>query len=262
MNIIIFSKDRAAQLDLFIRSMKEYFKECNNHKINILYTYSNEKFKQGYNELIEIYPEINFIKETNFKNDTLNQINPEVKYTVFFVDDIIWKEPFSTTDKEFKIFENNSDILCLSLRINPNLNYCYPASQKMVLPKTYNNGIWYWRGETGDYGYPMSLDGHIFRTKEIIPLLQKLPYKNPNSLESMLASFPLTLPKMICYEKSKIINNPANKVQTNNPNKHGSIRSEFLNQKFISGYMIDLEPYRNLNNTQCHLELPISFIKR
>lgn len=39
LNIIVFSKDRPAQLELFLRSMKLYFTEFYEHKINILYTF-------------------------------------------------------------------------------------------------------------------------------------------------------------------------------------------------------------------------------
>lgn len=261
MNIIIFSKDRAAQLDLFLRSMEEYFQEYNNFKIKILYTYSNEEFKRGYEILKSLYSYPYFIKEENFKNNLLTLIDSKEKYTVFFVDDIIWKDYFSFKSEEFQNFENDENILALSLRVNPYLNYCYPASQKMTKPKSMENNIWYWKGESGDFGYPMSLDGHIFRTKDILPLLKKINYKNPNDLEGKLSSIPINKPKMICFDKSKIINNAVNKVQTNNSNKYGNISADYINHQFLSGYMIDLKNFREINNTQCHIEIPISFIK-
>lgn len=264
MNIVVFSKDRAAQLDLFLRSMEEYFAEYNYFKVNVLYTFSNDSFYLGYESLFDLHPGVNFVRETNFKNDLVSLIS-DYEYTVFFVDDIIWKDKFSIRDKEFSIFENSTNIdkkvLCLSLRINPDLNYCYTANIPMKKPKFFGGGMWEWKGASGDYGYPMSLDGHIFRTKEIKPYLQKLNYKNPNNLEGILASVPLANPYMLCYENSKIVNNPANKVQTNNPNKHGNISAEYLNDKFLDGYMIDLEPFKGLKNTQCHMELPITFIE-
>ena len=54
LNIIVFSRDRACQLELFIRSMKFYFKEFYQYNINVLYTYSNNKFKEGYEKLFKI----------------------------------------------------------------------------------------------------------------------------------------------------------------------------------------------------------------
>ena len=61
-NFTIFSKDRSCQLSLLLSSMKEFIKEFETLKINVLYTYSNDFFKQGYDKLIPIYNNINFIK--------------------------------------------------------------------------------------------------------------------------------------------------------------------------------------------------------
>lgn len=258
MNIIVFSKDRACQLELFLRSMSEYFREFNSFKINILYTYSNEFFKNGYDKLInKYYTNINWIKENNFKNDLLSVINKNEKYTIFFVDDIIWKNYFSIKDEEFKIFEQDERILTLSLRLHPNLTYCYTMNIPLTPTKS---KIWKWRGLAGDYGYPMSLDGHFFRTTEIINLLNILEYKNPNQLEALLAINPINKPLMLCYDKSIIFNNPINKVQTNNPNRHGNITAEYLNQEFLKGFIIDLEKFRHIDNESCHKEIPIKFI--
>jgi len=257
-NIIIFSKDRACQLELFIRSMSEYFEEFNSLKINILYTFTNNFFKQGYDKLISKYSNLNWVKENNFKNNLVSFIDINNKYTIFFVDDIVWKNKFSLNDNEFKDFEKNNNILTLSLRLHPNLTYCYSANIPM---KQLNTTVWNWRGMQPDFGYPMSLDGHFFRTNEIIGLVKGLPYKNPNQFEAVLAAYPINKPLMSCYEKSIIFNNPANKVQTNNPNKHGNISAEYLNQEFLNGNIIDLEQYRGIDNESCHKEVPIKFIK-
>lgn len=257
MNVICFSRDRACQLELFLRSMKTFFKEFDLFEIKILYKYSNQKFKSGYDKIIKKYKNVLFIKENNFKRDLLSMIK-ENKYSIFFVDDIVWKEPFSLNCKEFENFKKDKSILTLSLRLHPNLIYCYTANVNMI---PLLNNVWNWRGLPGDYGYPMSLDGHFFRTEEIIGLLKGMPYSNPNQLEALLAMYPINKPKMICCEKSIIFNNPCNKVQTNNPNKHGDVTAEYLNQEFINGNIIDLNPFIGLNNESCHKEMPIKLKK-
>lgn len=256
-NIIIFSKDRASQLDMFLRSMECYFKEYSDNKISILYTYSNDFFKKGYDILLEKYPEINFLLEKSFKKDMLSLIVEENKYSVFFVDDIIWKSNFTVYCNDFATFEKDIDILTFSLRLHPNLTYCYTANINMIPLK---NNIWKWEKCLGDYCYPMSLDGHFFRTKEIFTLLKNLNYKNPNQLEAQMACNPLQNQKMICCEKSSIFNNPCNKVQTNNYNKHGNITANYINQEFLKGKLLDFKIYENLDNESCHKEMPIVFI--
>jgi hypothetical protein len=258
-NIIIFSFNRAAQCELFLRSMKKYFKEYNNFKINVLYKYSDNFYKKGYEKLKGIYPEINFILENNFKVDLLSLINITNEYTIFFVDDMVWKNPFTLNCDEFEIFKNDKDILTFSLRLHPKLNYCYTANVKMN-PIPYK--IWKWYGLPGDYGYPMSLDAHFFRTNDIINHLKNLQYNNPNQLESILAMYPLNKSKMICCEDSFLFNNPINKVQINNPNRHGNITAEFLNTQFLNNYFIDLSVFDGLKNDSCHKEVSIEFVKQ
>jgi len=264
LNIIVFSKDRAAQLELFIRSMKFYFKEFYEYKINILYTYSSDKFKEGYEKLFSIYNDsnISYIKETqDFKRHVIMLLDLENPYTVFFVDDIVFKNHFTLKSKQFKLFTLNDEILTLSLRLHPYLTYCYAARIRMVSPNFDSNLLFKWQGSQGDYNYPMSLDGHFFRTKEIVAITKVLTFNNPNSYESMLASYPLNRSKMICFEESIIVNNPINKVQNWNNNVHGNVSAEFLNDKFLEDYVIDLEDFKGLKNKSCHQEIEIKLIK-
>jgi len=262
-NIIVFSKDRSQQLELFIRSMKLYFEEFSKYNINILYTYSNDEYKAGYEKLFKIHnnENIKYIKEGIFKNDVLLLLNPDNPYSVFFVDDIVFKNPFTLKSKVFRLFTLNDDILSLSLRLHPHLTYCYAAKVRMTPPQFERNNIFNWYGQSGDYGYPMSLDGHFFRTSDILPLTRAISFKNPNSYESILAGYPLNRKKLICFGESVIVNNPVNKVQNFNNNVHGKISASFLNKKFLDGYIIDLEDFKGLKNTSCHQEIEINFIK-
>jgi hypothetical protein len=254
-NWTIFSRDRSCQLELLLRSTKEYYKEYNTTKINVLYTYSTEFFKAGYDKLIEEYPEINFLKETNFKSDLISLINQKYKYTIFFVDDQLFKEPFSLEE----LPSDFDDIACVSLRLHPRLDYCYTMNTHMK--PTYKT-IWEWKNCLCDYGYVMSLDSHVFLTTEIYSKIFSLHYSNPNSLEGILACYPINKPCMMCYDKSKTINNPCNKVQTNNPNRHGNISEEYLNQEYLNNNIIELDIFRGIDNESCHKDMPIKLKKK
>lgn len=263
LNIIVFSKDRAAQLELFLRSMKLYFKEFDQYKINVLYTYSNDNFKIGYEKVFKIQnnKNINYIKESlKFKDHILLLLNQENPYTIFFVDDNVFKNSFTLESKQFKLFTMNDDILTLSLRLHPYLTYCYPARIRMKSPNFDSNLIFKWYGESGDYGYPMSLDGHFFRTKEFSALTKVLNFNNPNSYESILAGYPFNRLKMICFEESIIINNPINRVQNYNNNIHGTISAEYINNEFLNDKVIDIEIFKGIKNISCHQEIEIKLI--
>ena len=264
LNIIVFSRDRACQLELFLRSMKFYFKEFSQYKINVLYTYSDTKFKEGYDKLFKIHNDenINYIIETDkFKNHVLELLDPENPYTIFFVDDNVFKNHFTLDCKQFKLFTLDNNILTLSLRLHPHLIYCYAARVRMTAPNFDSNLLYKWYGADGDYGYPMSLDGHFFRTSDISVLTKSLTFNNPNSYESILSCYPLNRMKMICFENSVIINNPINKVQTFNNNFHGDVTAEYLNDSFLDGYVIDLYNFKELKNISCHQEIEIKLIK-
>jgi len=245
MNIIIFSKDRGCQLELLLRSMKIHFKEWDKQKISILYTYSNVPFKNGYEITKKLHPEFNYVLEKDFKKDLLSLMDKTIELSTFLVDDIIFKEDFSMGDEKIKQIEEDGDVLCLSLRLHPNLTYCYPAKVKMISPYLHSGYVpkhnkFTWYGKTGDFGYPMSLDGSIFRTYDIMVRLEKLNYNNPITLESNLAASPIMRPIMMMFDKSIIVNNPVNKVQTFNQNVHGNISADFINEQYLKGKKISL----------------------
>lgn len=257
LNIIIFSKDRACQLDLLLTSMHKMFKEYAQYNINVLYTSSADEYESAYTKLKRMHQHIKLISEQDFRGDLISLINPENNYTVFLVDDDVWKEPFTIKCNELKALEEDDDILCLSLRLDQNLTYCYTLNVDMKTPVFSSNSTWEWGKFSDDFGYPMSLDGHIFRTKDITPLVSQLPYNTPNTLEAALSKNPPNRHKMICMEKAPIFNIPINKVQTQYSNRHGSVSAEYLNKLFNSYYRISLAPLIGYNNKACHQEVDV-----
>ena len=270
MNIVIFSKDRAAQLDLFLRSMKNFFPEWHRYRdVHVLYTYSNEAFGAGYVKTVTLHPEMHYVYENPgmFKMDTINLIDKNRNFTMFFVDDNVFKNRFSLQCEEVKEFALREDIACVSLRLCPRINYCYTMNIPMDTPKFLEEKrfIWKWYGASqGDWSYPMSLDGHLFKTEEILPLLMVLSYSNPNTMEGVLANSPFNTPLMICFEDSKIFNVPANKVQNVNNNRHGNISAGAINEQYLIGgnrlslNKLLLNPL-SINNTSCHQDVPLEW---
>jgi hypothetical protein len=67
----------------------------------------------------------------------------------------------------------------------------------------------------------MSIDGNVYRTADLLPLLSRLKFDNPNSLEAAMAHNPLPHPFMSMYQDApRLINIPSNRVQDNFPNRH------------------------------------------
>lgn len=238
--------------------MQKMFRQYKSHNITLLYTASNSYYRRGYLMLERSHKNVNFIHENNFKSNLVDNLDPDKKYTVFFVDDIVWKENFSIDCDELDIMDQDTDILCLSLRLDPNLTYCYAYNTEMDAPLFDKDLTWSWDGAEGDFGYPMSLDGHIYRTKDLLPLISKLHYHNPNTLEGRLSENPIKKNKMICLKKAPLFNIPINKVQNYNTNRHGNISAKYLNKMFLAGYRISLHTLIGFNNNACHQEVDIS----
>ena len=264
LHFIIFSKNRACQLDLLLRSIETFFYSLEEIGISVLYTTTDIDFELGYEKLKTKFNWVEFHKEHreagSFKIQLLRLVQSNVPYLAFLVDDNFFKNNFALQDPVFQIFENRNDILCLSLRLGINIEYCYSLDKKSPPPKFESKGVWKWKGKPGDWSYPMSLDGHIFRVDQIMPLLKKCPYSNPNILESQLSKNPPPLSRMICYDQSRIMNLPLNKVQNIYPNRSGNLDVAKLNDLYFSkNQQIDLEPLKHFVNISPHQELDIQF---
>jgi len=261
-NFIVFSKDRACQLELLLRSMKKHFTEWPMVKTSILYTYSTDDFRLGYEKTKQYHPEFSYVQEQpgRFKDQVIELIKPENQATMFFVDDQVFKDRFNLKTDQVRRFLMHSNIICLSLRMCPRLSYCYTEKRSTPPPKFTPMYEWFWPDQAGDWAYPHALDAHLFRTEDILPLAKELDYSNPNTFEGALASRPpLHKPFMICFEESKVINIPVNKVQTANSNHCGNIPADYLNKEYLSSKRISLSNIEIFKNISAHQEIPIIF---
>lgn len=269
MNIIIFSKDRAAQLDLLLRSLKYNFKEFDSCKIHVLYDSSEEDFYKGYLLLSEdknLCVNVEFVSDKlygTFRESLLKILNLKNELSMFLVDDIIFKSSFSLSDKEIEFVKNNEQIIAHSLRLWNGINHCYATNKPNSIPAFVKRYIWNWTSAEGDWGYPMSVDGNIYRTKFIFDKIKEINFRNPNQLEANLAATAdRTKQYMSCYvEESKLLNVPANIVQTTFSNRHGNIIDvKELNNNFLSGKKLSFEHILNCSNNTVHVELPFKWI--
>jgi hypothetical protein len=206
----------------------------------------------------------------SFKKDLLNLLKGKENnpLTMFLVDDIIFKSHWSFEDEEIKSIEQNTLLLCCSLRLYEGITECYATNSPSEPPTFVKGNVWCWYGAKGDWGYPYSLDGNIYRTLDICHKLQNSEFLNPNQLEAVMnvnnmSSVGLGSPSrpayMICYKKdSKLVNIPANRVQDEFANRVGNIMSpQEMNELFLTGNQISLDTVKDLANKTVHVELPI-----
>jgi hypothetical protein len=260
---IVFSKDKAIKLNLLLDSI---FKNSKNlFNVHVLYEHSNNDFRSSYNNLIDLYSDKN-VKWTNVEGDfreTLLNLVKEAKekYTCFFTDDdVLYK---SIDDNSFlDVLEKDKNSFCFSTRLGLNVKKCYTMGSDNVIRPEYNDGkimFWDWKVHYLDFGFPLSIHGHIFRTKEIYKLSKKVDFTNPEELESSLQMFD-TFPKskMYSFVDSVSVNLPIN-LTVNEDNYSNEEYLNSINEDYLENKKMDLETidFSEINACYKHLNINI-----
>jgi hypothetical protein len=268
-NTIIFSKDRACQLNLLLESMKKNIIQYNDLDVSVIWKSSTDNYKKGYDILMKKFPEINFISQSeDFKNDVLVLLNKDgYRYVQFGVDDDV---VYGKYDMEMglKCMENE-DVFTYSPRLGKNTIWCHNLDyeHKFVLEEETTETIrWNWTKSYGDIGYPLTLDFGLFRISEIKKMIKTIGFTNPNYLEGNLASTYQYYfrEQMAAPISSCVIGIPNNIVNSSHPNKHAEkfgITAAALNIKYLTGEIIDLNAMDFSTIKGCHQEIEYIFKK-
>ena len=73
---IVFSKDRAVQLDAVLHSFYLHCQDADQVNISVLYMATDERHARQYKTLMGDYPRVTFIEQTNFRKDILSMLSP------------------------------------------------------------------------------------------------------------------------------------------------------------------------------------------
>jgi hypothetical protein len=249
----------------------------NNINVSVLYKATSLDYQKGYSFLkndIILKHGRNFIDQddssSSFKDQVLKLFKDECEYTMFLVDDILFKNEFKF--ELLKELQNNKRAICASLRLAKHITHCYPTKQDVKVPQEVLNSnnkeivSFKWKDAEGDWGYPMSADGHIFKTSFIKKVIDMIDFKNPNQMESKMAELAnrgyfLAFPEMICMKDNSVLFNiPANRVQEEFKNRHGNLYTpEALNELFLKGQKIIYSKYWEMENNAPHMETEMEF---
>lgn len=261
LEVLVFSKDRACQLDALLRSTQQFLKI--DHRINVLFKASEEVYFSAYQKLMNEHPSINWIEEENFREDLLNGLSPafnENRFVMFLVDDIVFTRTY-TGGENLKQFTQNEDILTISLRLGSEVSFCHPRNAE-TKPFDFKSGNrWEWmKANSGYWNYPMSVDGNIFKARDILPYIDSLSFTNPNNFEATMSSKPIQKPYMMAEKDPFLVNLALNIVQTSYNNPCGDIEVEYLNTEYLNGERIDYEKIIQHSYVSCHISPALSFM--
>jgi hypothetical protein len=202
--------------------------------------------------------------------DTLGQV--QTKNVFFLVDDNMFIEPVDLG--EFSAHATTFSVP--TLRLGENLDRSYTVQRPQLKPqfveyRTQSENLtspskmlsWCWGGGELDWGYPLSVDGHIFQRHEVLAMAESIEFDSPNTLEGNLQRFNKAYQWRagICFRKSKLINIPYNKVQTDFENIHGEVHQDEMLQLWSDGFRIDRASYYRVINESAHQEMPLRVVK-
>lgn len=240
---IVFSRDRACQLDALLHSIREFAFGLF-APLHVLYTSSDADFEHGYSICASEHSAI-LVREANFREDTLLLL-PEDGPVCFFTDDDVfyrWVGRVPLKDA----FEDER-ILAFSLRLGRNTSYCYPLAQTQPPPRVHERRdflTWFWQDAAFDFSYPLSLDGHVLRAEDVRTLVNGHDFQNPNQLEDVLARQASRMshrPKLAAFANSCLVGVPANLVNVTHRNRFAGLEiatARALNERYLAGERID-----------------------
>lgn len=265
---ILFSKDRAMQLDAALRSFYLHCENCGLPCLTVIYKVSNELHDRHYQQLATEYPKVLFLREHDFKAQVVAGL-AGYEYVLFLVDDNIFTRRFSINEIMDSLAAND-DALGFSLRLGTNTDFCYPLQKRQSIPAYAivppNFLKFNWVTGSGDFGYPLEVSSSVYRVADIYELLQKNYYINPNTLEMILAgkrgAFFASKPYLLCNYDSIAFCNPVNRVQDTCKNVAGltfHYTAEQLARLFAGGHRIDVAKYSGFLSNGCHQETALPF---
>jgi hypothetical protein len=260
MKFLVFSKDRPYQLDAFLRTARDNA-GISLADISVLYRYT-DSFKNDIETVKSENLEVSFIEQDDFRSDVISWVGSVKSDTVSFATDDALFTRSVPSEKIANILVANKNITTFSLRMGLHLEHCYPTNSQQHIPNgTVQGGVFVWDAEQaeGDWGYPLSVDGHVFRREFVKSMLESFNFSNPNSLESNWQSLKhLVSPFVCCLPKSCYFNVPLNRVQDEYANRSGNVLPEQLAHEYRKGKRFAAKSVLSMLNISAHQEIEIA----
>jgi hypothetical protein len=287
-HLVIFSRNRAAQLDLLIRSLAINCPQLFN--IYVIYRADSDDFITGYNLLCSesayYFPNsINWLPQNSLKEDFIQSCNENYTLTCLGTDDCVFYRKCQIQPSQIEnLFNNDKRLLTFSFRLGENTivqNYVTGQRQPPLSrynPQKYSTSfgenilIWNYNlcNSQLNYGYPYSYDFHCYKTSVLVDIIRRfetLPdlrswegcLCNPDNRTRMGIN-PL-INRMASFEHSYVVNVPINSVQDVKiplGAKH-QLSPEELNQRFLDGERLSILCMDSIDIVGAHQDIPLIF---
>lgn len=271
--IIIYTSNRAMQLDLLLRSMERFIDGYDPQKVWVFY--KPPLHWHGYIEIGNKYPGLNFWPQNNFRRDLKNLTKQiKSKYVLGLCDDYIFINPLKI-DIYYVIGDYSKELLrrkCVNLWLTQGMDFCFSQDRKMETPSYHYKDTdcfwWDWtkiKDPKSDWGYPHNVAGHIYRTDYFLQMLrwsdlmsfrvsQRYPlfvhWQGLNTLEMAMNRWRRkSTPYMAGLFKQTLlhiaVNTAQNEYMFNQVGEKLEQTQDALAGAYLKGYQIKLEPFLN-----------------
>lgn len=270
-DVIIYTKDRACQLDLLLRSIKDNFLNVN--KVWVLEDWSNKEFKAGYDKIKSLDYSLNvtYIRQTRktFYNILKGAVeNSKTGFILPLCDDDVFIRGTDITAISNYV---NDDVIGIHLRLSSDLTVNYGKRGVLPMPELFPAGDylkWDWTtyNVPARWGYAYQAGGLIYATEFFKHMINNIKFDLPNSLETALMGGRYKWKKKftVAFKHSPIVNISVNRIQNDVPNRGGrdvNYPPSELNSIFLSGFIIDTTDLYNMINNCEFIEIPLKFME-
>jgi hypothetical protein len=270
-DVVIYSKNRAAQLDLLLRSIRRNF--ANVGRVFVLNDFDGDVHYNSYVKVWEKDYGLNIVFRTQTRKTFYDVLlkaaaDSTTEHILPMCDDDVFIRRTDVTDAVQHIDANT---VGLCFRRSTDLTYSYHTGQ--LIPNAnledLGGGVlrWKWRdGPVKRWGYPYQAGSLVYSTAFFRHMLANIKFDLPNWLECemMQGRFKWGREYVLCLEHSPVVNVSINRVQSDVANRGGrdvTYSPEELAQKFLEGQVIDLCPLQDMINTCEFIEIPLAFRK-
>lgn len=247
---LIFSKDRALQLDACLRSLQRSIRPTalNEISVHVVYKCSRKLHSLTYKNLREHWTDINWHLQRNFLND-IKLICHRREHILFLSDDTLFVKEWNLSSV-LNFVSNCNESVGFSLRLGKNTNYCHSLDVRQKIPvftpcKETSVNSFNWTAEEHDFAYPLELSSSVYRSELILNLLKdEHNIQTPAEIERILNGKKDTLavnfPILGCFDQSVAFSNPLIPSQPHLPFNTQYSTLELANE-FADGKRIDTQ---------------------
>jgi hypothetical protein len=257
---LVFSRNRPMQLDALLRSIETHAQALYG-ETTVLYRSDSPMHALAYLDCLKAHPRVESQRQSSsFELDLREWFDRSSGDWIGFHcdDDLFYRSPLVEPLPA-------ADELCYALRLGKNTTFCHPLGVEQQVPTALEvcGAPWFWPAADHDFGYPFSLDGHIYRRSSIGALLAELRFDSPNDFEhrgQLLMREP-GWPKLIhAPYRSCVVSVPANRVNDGYANPcsdNPDWQPANLTVRFLAGERIWPERMDFSDVHGAHQEIPL-----